>query len=238
MGNDYHNAEILALAAGVAAGAGSPWGGAFRAANGVTMSNGTFDGKVAAASADAVQYSLGPVEDWSAIPEAARLRQRGNYVLVLRSDREEHPLGVCALRAKLASRVSGPVEACQRYGVELGVISSGDQIAVHALAGRAHVSLLESNDAVEAIRAKQKEGALVAFVSDNAGAAPGFAACDLAIGVTDGNSRLPAQADLLAPDLTAVAAILEAGVRRDGTGRDSVGLAGGGKILGGAWGFS
>src|SRR5258707_344758 len=103
MTNDYDTAEILALAAGVAAAAGSPWGGAFRAANGVAMSNGTFDGKVATASADAVQYSLGPVEDWSAIPEAARLRQRGNYVLVLRSDREEHPLGVFALRPKLAS---------------------------------------------------------------------------------------------------------------------------------------
>ena len=237
MTNDYDTAEILALAAGVAAAAGSPWGGAFGAANGVTMSNGTFDGKVATASADGVQYSLGPVEDWSAIPEAARLRQRGNYVLVLRSDREEQPLGVFALRPKLASGVSDLVEACQRYGVELGVISSGDQIAVHAHAGRAHVSLLESNDAVEAIRAKQKEGALVAFVSDNAGAAPGFAACDLAIGVTDGNSRLPAQADLLAPDLTAVAAILEACVRRDATVRDSVGLAGVSNIIGAAWGF-
>src|SRR5260221_12536714 len=112
MGNDYHNAEILALAAGVAAGAGSPWGGAFRAANGVTMSNGTFDGKAATASADAVQYSLGPVEDWSAIPETARLRQRVNYVLVLRSDRAEHPLAVFALRPRLASGVSDLVEPC------------------------------------------------------------------------------------------------------------------------------
>lgn len=237
MTNDYDTAEILVLAAGVAAAAGSPWGGAFRAANGVTMSNGTFDGRVATASADGVQYSLGPVEDWSAIPEAARLRQRGDYVLLLRSDREEQPIGVFALRPKLASGVSDLVEACQRYGVELRVISSGDQIAVQALARRAHVSLLESNDAVEAIRAKQKEGALVAFVSDHAGAASGFAACDLAIGVTDGNSRLPVQADLLAPDLTAIAAILEASVRRDATVRDSVGLAGVSNITGAVWGF-
>jgi cation-transporting P-type ATPase I len=237
MTNDYDTAEILAIAASAAAAAGSPWGGAFRAANGVTMSSGTFDSKVATASVDGVQYSLGPVEDWSAIPEAARLRQRGNYVLVLRSDREEQPLGVFALRPQLASGVSDLVEACQRYGVELRVISSGDQIAVQAVARRAHVSLLESNDAVEAIRAKQKEGALVAFVSDNAGAAPGFAACDLAIGVTDGSSRLPVQADLLAPDLTAVAAILEATVCRGATVRDSVGLAVVSNIIGGVWDF-
>src|SRR5260221_13633146 len=35
MTNDYDTAEILALAAGVAAAAGSPWGGAFRAARGM-----------------------------------------------------------------------------------------------------------------------------------------------------------------------------------------------------------
>src|SRR5258706_12011942 len=81
MTNDYDTAAILALAAGVTAAAGSPWGGVFRAASGMmTLSNGTFNGKVATASAEGVQYSLGPVEGWGALPAAARLRQRGNYV--------------------------------------------------------------------------------------------------------------------------------------------------------------
>ena len=237
MTNDYDAAAILAIAASIAAAAGSPWGGVFRVANGVTVSKGTFNGKVATVSGEGVRYSLGPVEDWSAIPEAALMRLRGNYVLVLRSDGEEQPLGVFALRPKLASGVSDLVEACRRYGVELGVISRGDQIAVRAFAQRANVSLLESDDAVEAIRAKQKEGALVAFVSDYAGAAAGFAACDLAIGVTDSHGRLPARADLLAPDLAVVAAILEAGVRRNATVRDSVGLAVVSNIIGAIWGF-
>jgi cation transport ATPase len=234
---DADPAELLALAAGVAAAAGSPWGGAFRATSGVTLRHGTFDGKVATASADGVQYALGPVEDWGAIPEAARLRQRGDSVLVLRRAREEYPLAVFALRPKLASGVSDLVEACQRSGVALGVIASGDQLAVQAVAQRAHVSLLQSNDAVEAIRAKQQAGALVAFVSDHAGAASGFAACDLAIGVTDGSSRLPVQADLLAPDLLAIAAILEASVRRDAAVRDAVGLAVVSNITGAVWGL-
>src|ERR1700737_5091058 len=75
MTNDYDTAAILALAAGVTAAAGSPWGGVFRAASGMmTLSNGTFNGKVATASAEGVQYSLGPVEDWGGLQEVPRLR--------------------------------------------------------------------------------------------------------------------------------------------------------------------
>jgi len=105
-----------------------------------------------------VEYTLGPIADWSSIPQAARLRQRGNYVLVLRSEREKRPLGVLALRPKLAPGIEDLVQTCQRYGVQLAVLSSGDQIAAQALAYRANVTLLENDDAVEAIRAKQKEG--------------------------------------------------------------------------------
>ena len=43
--------------------------------------------------------------------------------------------------------------------------------------------------------------------------------------MTDGGSNLPARADLLAPDLGAVSAILDAGARRDGAVRDSVALS-------------
>src|SRR5262249_7775671 len=201
---DKNPAEVLAWAAGVAAAAGSPWGGAFRAAGSVPAAGGTFDGKVATAEIDGVRFSLGLIEEWTSIPEAARLKQRGNYVLVLRSAHEELPLGIFALRPKLAPGAAELVHVCQRYGVELWLLTGADQIAMQALAHRANIALLESDDAVRAIRAKQQEGAVVAFVSDNAGAAAGFSACDLAIGVTDDRSYLATRADLLAPDLTAV----------------------------------
>ena len=56
---------------------------------------------------------------------------------------------------------------------------------------------------------------MVALVSDSAHAAAGFAACDLAIGLAPGRSTdFPARADLLAPELGAVAAVVEAGARR------------------------
>ena len=234
---DYDAAEILARAAGVAAAAGSPWGGVFRTTGSLPATHGSFDGRTATAYAEGVRYTLGPVEDWSSLPEAARLRQRGNYVLVLRSEREEKPLGILALRPQLATGIQELVQTCQRHGVELGVLSSGDQIALQAFARRAQVALVESDDAVEAICAKQKEGALVAFVSDNAGAAAGFDACDLAIGITDDRFRLPARADLLAPDLTAIAAIIESGARREAAVRDSVGLSVVSNIIGAIWGL-
>jgi cation-transporting P-type ATPase I len=117
------------------------------------------------------------------------------------------------------------VQVCQRYGIGLGVLSGGDQIAVQALARRAQVAYLEGDDAVGAIRAKQAEGAHVAFVSDNAGAAAPFAACDLAIGLSDDRARLPARAGLLAPDLVAVAAIIDAGARSKAIVRNSIGVS-------------
>jgi cation-transporting P-type ATPase I len=231
------SAELLARAAGIEAAAGSPWGGVFRATATISATNGSFDGKTASAYAEGIQYTLGPVEDWSTSPEAARLRQSGNYVLVLRSQHEQRPLGVFALRPRLVRGIAELVQTCQRYGVELGVLAGGDQIAVQALAQRAGVALLDSDDAVGAIRARQGKGAHVAFVSDQAGAAAAFDACDLAIGLSDDRSRLPARADLLAPDFIAIAAVIEAGARREATVRDSMGLSVVSNIVAGVLGF-
>ena len=52
------------------------------------------------------------------------------------------------------------------------------------LARRAGVELTASDDAVAVVRELQQQGKLVALVSDSALAAPAFAACDLAIGLT------------------------------------------------------
>jgi calcium-translocating P-type ATPase len=109
------------------------------------------------------------------------------------------------------------------------------------LARRAGLPLIEESDqgrsAVDIIRARQQQGALVAFVSDNANAAASFAACDLAIGMVDSRRHVAARADLLAPSLIAVAAIIEAGVRHQATVRDSVGLSLLANIVGAVWGL-
>src|SRR6185312_7614114 len=140
LNNQYDIAEILALAAGVAAAVDSPWGGIFRSAGSAPAVDGTFDGKTATAQFNGVTYFLGPVEDWGFIPEAARLQQRGNYVLVLRSERNEKPLGILAIRPRLAPGIQNLVQTCQLHGVELGVLTCGDQIAARSLARRANIS--------------------------------------------------------------------------------------------------
>ena len=230
-------AAILSRAAGVAAAAGAPWGAAFRATGGPAATDGAFDGTTATARIAGVRYTLGPAEDEGAIPPATRLRHRGDAVLLLRREGAARPLGLLALRPRLAPGGRDLVEACQRHGVALGVRSVGDPLAARAVADRAGVPLLAADDAVALIRARQGAGALVAFVADNARAAPAFAACDLAIGVTDGRGHLPARADLLAPDLGAIAAIVEAGARRDSAVRDTVVLAAVANGVGAVWGF-
>src|SRR6266567_4242182 len=136
-------AEIQVHAASVSSAAGMPWGGVFRGTSMLPAADGTFDGKVAAATIEEVRYSLGPVEDGSEIAEAAHLRQRGNYVLVLRREHEEQPLGLVAFRPQLATGTQEFVQTSQRYGIELAVLATGDQIAVRALAQRAHIALAE-----------------------------------------------------------------------------------------------
>lgn len=231
------SSEILAQAAGIAAAAGSPWGGVFRATGNIPATNGSFDGKTATACIEGTRYTLGAVQDWSEVPDATRLRQRGNAVLELRRDGATEPLGLFALRPQLAQGINELVEMCRRYNVDIGVLNYGDQIAVRALAHRADVSLLDYDNAVHAIRSKQAKGKFVAFVSDNAGAAAAFDACDLAIGLNDERSRFPARADLLAPDLTAIAAIVDAGARRNAVVRDSVWLSVASNVIGGIWGL-
>ncbi|CAA9443468.1 MAG: FUPA24 P-type ATPase [uncultured Rubrobacteraceae bacterium] len=233
--NEAHDASgVLARAAEVSAAAGSPWGDAFRAAGTATATEGTFDGEAAIAQVQGVRYSLRPVEDRASLPPAARLRNHGDYLLMLGD--EEGPLGIVVLRPRLAPGIAEMVGACRQHGVEVGLLAAGDPAAAQAVARRAETPLIASDDAVETIRGRQEGGALVAFVSDNANAAAAFAACDLAVGITDGRSHLPARADLLAPDLGGIAAILDAGARRDKAVRDSVALSAAADLAGAVMG--
>jgi cation-transporting ATPase I len=227
--------EILALASQIAAAAGSPWGRAFPVAGDVSAADGTFDGETATAEIGRVRYFLGPIVDPSPIPAVARFEKHGSYLLGLR--REGRLLGILALQPRLAGGVVELVETCGRRGVEITLLDSGTPTA-RAVAERAGVTFLVSDDAVQTVRDLQADGQTVALVSDSAHAAEGFAACDLAIGLTSGrSSNFPARADLLAPDLGAIAAIAETGTRREAVVRDSIMLSIVANVLGAVWGF-
>jgi cation-transporting ATPase I len=231
--------DVLSYAAGIANAANFPWGGGiFRDIPLKEAGQGNFDGKLATALIEDQLYSLGPVEAWGAVPEASLLRQSGNYVLILRRVGEDQPAGLVALRPHLAEGVPALVQMCERHGVALAVLANGDQIAVQDCARRAQIPVIENDDAISIIRSRQQGGARVAYVSDNVNAAAGFAACDLAIGVTDGRSHFPARADLLVPDLRTIAALIDVGVHHKRAVRDSVGLSILSNIVGAIWGLS
>ncbi|MBV9848292.1 MAG: HAD-IC family P-type ATPase, partial [Armatimonadetes bacterium] len=230
------SADIIAMASGVAAAAGSPWGTAFPPAGAAPATEGTFDGETARASLGGDRYSLRAARDGDG-PEADGHRRRGDYVLILQREGDFAPAGLLTLRPRLASGVAEMVATCRRDGVTLRMLPGGDEGAAYAVARRAGVPIV-GGDAMAVIRAAQVQGARVALLSDTAEAGEAFAACDLAIGLTSGRSgRFPARADLLAPDLGAVAAIVESGARRETTIRDSVLLSVGANIFGAVWGF-
>jgi cation-transporting ATPase I len=187
---------------------------------------------------EGIGHTLGPVEDLDLLPSAVRLGYRGDHLLLLHREPEGRPLGLLALRPRLAPGAVELGRVCQRHRVEIGLLADGDPIVARGVAQRAGVPLLDRDDSAEAVRAGQQVGgAVVAVVSDTAEAAAAFAACDLAIGITPGGGHLPARADLLAPDLDAVAAIVEAGASREAAVRDAVVLSAVGNGVGAVWGF-
>jgi calcium-translocating P-type ATPase len=216
---------FLALVGAVNAAAGSPWGHAFPQAGHVQATGGTFNGLWAAATVAGVRYTLGPPEDCPPQLEAYESRHRGGYLLGLCQEDTGRSLGYVALRPRLDNGAWALVDACSRLGVALELLPAGSPIAAEVIGSRAGVAISHSRNDITAIRHRQRAGAVVAFVSDSAEAAEAFAACDLAVALAGGRGDFPARADLLAPDLRALADLLEAGALRRAAVRDGVGLS-------------
>jgi cation-transporting ATPase I len=236
LGDEQEGAALLALASGVSAAAGAPWGNAFPR-NGQAATDGEFDGTRATARIDGVAYSLA-FRDEPPLREARDSLRQGVVWLVLHREDPAKPLAAFALRPRLSERVAHLVAVCRRHGVRLELAAGGDAETAQAVAGRAGIPLTAETSAMASLRAAQRKRQFVAFVSDHADAAPAFAACDLAIGLSSGRSgRFSARVDLLAPDLTALAAIVEAGAYRQRAVRDSVLFSTTANVVGGVWGL-
>src|SRR5262249_44577238 len=140
-------------------------------------------------------------------------------------------------RPRLGPGAADLVRTCRRLGVRLALLPGRAPAAAEVVARRVGLEVVPSPDAVAVIREQQHAGGLGAFLSDSAGAAPAFAACDLAIGLCPRGGRFPARADLLAPDLGSVGVILEAGRRRQSAVRDGVLLSALANVFGAVWGL-
>lgn len=157
-------------------------------------------------------------------------------IVLLRGDVDPLPLALFVLRPRAAPGARELVAAAGRLGIELAV--HGQPRGVGAdLAARLGVALVEA-DPPRFIQACQRQHAVVAHVADAATAAEAFDACDLAVGLSSGLSgRFPARADVLAPDLSVVVALLDAGERRRAAQRDAVGLSALANVVGAVWGL-
>ena len=229
--------ELQSLAAGVDAAAGSPWGATFPPAGRAEASDGRFDGGMASATVDGTRWTLGPAGETERGSALARLSARGDFLLALGRDGNTQPVAILALRPRFVPGVADLVGTCRRHNIQIILRADEDSPAAQAVARRTGLTLTVAGD-METVRQRQASGARVALVSDSADAAEAFAACDLGIGLSSGrSSRFPARADLLAPDLGGVGAILEAGARREAAVLDSIGLSLVSNVAGVVWGL-
>ena len=237
-GQGYERDEVLALAAGVANAADSPWASALPRRRGSVfqMEEGQFDGEVAAAVKDDVRYVLRAVRPSDRVSAATRLRCSGAQLLVLRRSGAVRPIGFLALHPKVSAAVAPLVAMCRRHGVELSVLPGVDGATAQRIADRAGIALASESEPVAAIRARQRDERPVAFVA-GAPDATAFGAADLAIALTNGRWRIDAPADVLVPDLAGVTGVIETAAARSLAVRDAVVLSALGNVIGAVWGL-
>ncbi|MFZ1994892.1 MAG: cation-transporting P-type ATPase, partial [Solirubrobacteraceae bacterium] len=221
---DVDETEVLAIASGIAAASGSPWGPAFPRA-------GRADAREARCEADAATAMVGRSRmrlggaDTTTIPGVEELPAEGQQVLVLTREGDVRPLGLVTLQPRLAEGTLGLLDVCRQRGVAVELLAESEA-AVDQLIGDVGQLTVTASGAAERVRECQLAGELVAVLSDSPHAASAFAAADIAIALTSGLSgRFAARADLLAPDLDAVSAILVAAARRRAAIGDAVTLS-------------
>jgi calcium-translocating P-type ATPase len=232
-------AELAPLVSAMTSGAQAPWGRTLPRVNGATASDAQFDGHGVSATVRGRRLRLEPpsAEDEDD-PEVRRIVDVGEQALVLRDDPHGEPIAYVRLRPRLAPGVDELRRRCEALGIELAVLERDDRRASRALARRAQVPLIVEADLTELVRSRQRQAERVAVLSDSASAAEPFEACDLAIGLSSGRSSVfQARADLLAPGLPAVAAIIEAAARREQVADVSVGLSIAANLGGAFWGL-
>ncbi len=212
--------DLATRATAVALASGSPWGGAFRAGAPEIATEGHFAYGVATAVIGGERFTLSQWHDDASVPPALRMQARGNILLALRRD-DGTLLGLFLLRPRLAHGVGEFLNLCRKQHVPVAVLADEASLASREIARRAGVQVI-AGAAREVIRSYQSLGSFVLFIADAAPAGAAFAACDLAVGLIEPRSQLPARCDLLAPDFPALSAIVQAGVERDRTVRDAV----------------
>jgi cation-transporting ATPase I len=209
---------LVELAGSLAQAAASPWSTFLRPGASIEVEEATSDENGAHGKVRGRDYRLRPAESGDPIPPRLLLRHQHDAMLLL--EEADVPLATFVLRPRVTAESARLRRACERAGIRLQVLSRGNPVQARTVTERAGMTVVEG-EIVSVIREAQCNGCTVAFVSDGLEAGPGFAASDLAIGIADGHTACGARADLLAPDLGAVADIIDACAHRDAAAQDA-----------------
>jgi calcium-translocating P-type ATPase len=224
--------HVLALAGAVSAAAGSPWGLTLPIRRLQNAADGTFDGRVASADVGGERWLLGIGGD----EPPGEVCEPDEQVLVLRRQRDGVAAGTLALRPRISRGVQVLVQTCRELNIRLELTTRSATQRVRRIAERARIPVV-AVAADDRVRDLRDEGSVVAVLGDSARSAAAFDRCDLAIGLSSGQSgSFAARADLLAPRSEVVAAIMQTAVRRDAAVRDGVLTSIAANALGATWG--
>jgi calcium-translocating P-type ATPase len=221
---DVDRTEVGEIVAAMFAASGAPWGRAVAPPRQAAAADSSFDGVGLTATVAGRRLRLAPGEDDD--PVVGRAADHGEQALVLCHAEGGEVIAYVNLRPRLAGGLEELCACCRASGVEIAMLEREDRRASRMVARRAEVPLILEADLVELVRERQGAGERVAVLSDAPSAAEAFHTCDLAIALSSGrSSHFQARADLLAPGLAAVAAIIDAGARRDRASDLSVGCS-------------
>ncbi len=118
---DLDEPEILSIASGIAAASGSPWGPAFPPSDRAAARAARVETDSVTAVVGRSRLRLAEAQPSHDIPGALQLQDRGHRLLVLTREGETRPLGMVALRPRLADGALDLLEVCATRGVAVRV---------------------------------------------------------------------------------------------------------------------
>lgn len=149
----------------------------------------------------------------SYIPQIEKLESEGKTVMMLAVDRQL--AGLVAVADTVKETAIGAVEALQKLGIEVVMITGDNQRTANAIAKKIGIKRVSAEvlpDQKEAeVRKIQQEGKKVAMVGDGINDAPALAAADIGIAMGTGTDVAIEAADitLINKDLRSVAQAIE-----------------------------
>ncbi|MDB5922730.1 MAG: Heavy metal translocating P-type ATPase [Betaproteobacteria bacterium] len=219
--NDYDEAEVLRLAASVEHGSEHPLARAIenRAAlsripvHAVTDFN-AIPGKGVRAKVDGTEVMLGSprfmAEQDIPLDETVigALQQHGKTVIVVA--RERQPIGVLAIADPVRPSSRAAVEALQRIGIDVIMMTGDNMLTAAAVARDTAITRFEAEllpgDKARRVNALREEGHKVGMVGDGVNDAPALAAADVSFALGAGSDVAVNAADitLMRDDLMSV----------------------------------